>query len=117
MMNMMKALTTLRKKSIMNREQYLLTKLSEECMEIGKEALKIQQFGFNSYNPEEPNVSNKQRLINELNDLMAIIELLNEDTTLNYSPHDVDIAIKKDKVDKFYNLSSELGYCSKQHKP
>lgn len=101
----------------MNLEQYLLTKLSEECLEIGKEALKIQQFGMYSFNPEDPNMSNKDRLKHELNDLMAIIEMLNTHCDLDYQPCNESIITKIGKVEKFHELSKDLGYIQKQKAP
>ena len=51
----------------------LLYKLAEEAMEVGKEAMKAAQFGLDDYHEE---VSNLERLANELNDLIAVVRLL-----------------------------------------
>ena len=92
----------------MNREQYLLTKLAEECTEIAQDALKTQQFGFDSYNPDT-GIDNTQYLTNELNDLFAILEMLEESGCFKFTPCPNAILEKKDKVEKYLKLSQNLG--------
>lgn len=65
----------------MNLTQYLLGKLAEEAAEVAQMALKCQQFGLHDQYKEE---LNSERLRAELNDLMAVIELLNEASDLAY---------------------------------
>lgn len=97
-----------RMKFHMNREQYLLTKLAEECNEIAQDALKTQQFGFHSYNPDT-GINNTQYLTNELNDLFAILEMLEESGYFMFMPCPNAISEKKEKVEKYLKLSQNLG--------
>jgi hypothetical protein len=86
----------------MNKTQYLLTKLAEEASEISQAALKAQQFGFDSINPYNQ-YTNLESLHGELNDLWAIIEMLNENHNFMYAPSSDAIKLKKEKVEKFYH--------------
>lgn len=92
----------------MTYEQFLLCKLAEECTEIAQDALKIQQFGFDSFHPETK-MTNTEYLTNELNDLFAIIEMLNEHGYFNFQPDRDAIDAKKEKVLKYLQLSKQLG--------
>ena len=61
----------------MNYQQYLLTKLAEEASEVSQNALKACLFGYESKDPREINgQTNLEKLINEINDLMAVLYLL-----------------------------------------
>ncbi len=107
---------------MLNREQYLLTKAAEECSEISQilmSALKTQQFGMRENKPEEP--TNKERVHAEINDLMALIDMLNEECNLNYNRHDPwnaeQIAKKKERVNHWYNYSVPIGRVEKPEEP
>ena len=91
---------------MMNRLQFLLTKLAEEANEVGQMSLKVQQFGLDECYQEE---SNKERLHGELQDLFGIIDLLNEEFGFDFKPSKVAAHIKKQKVDKYYKYSQSLG--------
>lgn len=93
----------------MNKIQYLLVKLAEEASEISQIALKTAQFGVHEQCPGL-NETNIQRIDQEFNDLVAIVELINQE--LNSSEiHICDAFIerKKEKVNKYYNYSIECG--------
>jgi len=92
----------------MNREQYLLTKLAEECNEVAQMALKTQQFGMEEKHPDLT-LNNKERLHEELNDLNGIVKMLNDEFGFNYSPSNKQMIYKSRKVDKFYHYSVNLG--------
>lgn len=93
----------------MNYLQFLLMKLSEECNEVGKLAAKSMQFGLLSDFNGHFDKTNKELLHQELNDLNAIVQLLNKEFDFNYSPDQALINIKKVKVNKFLNHSLALG--------
>lgn len=84
----------------MNAVEYLLTQLSEECGEVAKEASKANRFGLDDVYPLKPELgSNRERIINELNDLQAVIEILQQRRVLPKKilcP--VKIASKKRKI-------------------
>ena len=93
----------------MTTEQYYLTKLTEECVEVAQIALKTQQFGMDEAMPGQP-FSNKQRCHQEIDDLMAIIEVLNSDHGFGYVQNREAIEAKKIKVLKYLTYSQELGF-------
>lgn len=94
----------------MNNEQYLLNKLDEECKEVGMAASKAMQFGLTSNNNGKLPLTNKEHLFHELNDLLATIELLNEECDLGFEPNKEAIEAKKLKVKQYRNLSKHLGF-------
>ena len=53
--------------------------------------------------------SNRERLHNEINDLLAIVELLNEEEGFDFTPDPDKIARKKEKVKYFREYSRSLG--------
>lgn len=92
----------------MNRQQYLLTKLAEEASEVAQIALKAQQFGLDYLHPKLLE-SNAARIRAELTDLLAIVDMLNEECLLSFLVHNDAIATKKEKVNKYYQYSIQLG--------
>lgn len=92
----------------MTREQLLLGKLAEEGVEVAQIALKAQQFGMNEVRAGQ-SLTNAQRVHQELDDLMAQIEMLNDECALGYVPNRERIEAKKKKVNLFAALSAELG--------
>lgn len=93
----------------MNKEQYLLLKLAEECTEVAQMCSKVIQFGLDEVYIDS---TNRQRLHNEINDLFTILGMLNGigfDYTL-----DQNYAIeKREKVLKYFNISKDLGAVDK----
>lgn len=92
----------------MNRLQLLLTKLAEEGSEIAQIALKTQQFGLHEVCPGQP-FSNAERTHQEIDDLMAIVEMLNDEYGFGYEPSRERRDAKKIKVNKYAAYSAELG--------
>ena len=92
----------------MTYEQFLLGKLAEECTEIAQDALKTQQFGFDSCNPDT-GLSNVEYLNNELNDVFAILEMLKDGGYYEFTPESQAIQAKKEKVLKYLEYSKNLG--------
>lgn len=94
----------------MNHLQYLLTKLDEECKEVGIICSKTIQFGYNSNNNGQLEFTNKELLHKEINDVLAIIDLLNEECNLGFA-YDIEaIKAKKEKVKQYKSISAGLGY-------
>lgn len=92
----------------MNFEQLLLLKLMEECTEVAKEAAKCMQFGMDEvYEPIGK--ANRERLADELNDVMAIIQMLNNGTNLRYTRDEEAIKAKIEKVLHYAQYSADLG--------
>lgn len=71
----------------MNYVEYLYTKLAEEASEIAQAAAKCNVFGEFNHNPVDRTApSNIVALNQELNDLYAVLSLLND----VYNPHHIE---------------------------
>ena len=93
----------------MNFEQYLLTKVAEECAEIAQIALKAQQFGLEN-KKDEDTPTNRERLSDEINDLFVILSMLDSNGYFSVDLWDKDRALTKQaKVFKFLGISKDLG--------
>lgn len=89
----------------MNRKEHLLVILMEECAEFQQAIAKVLRFGLFS---EYEGVENLQQIRFELNDILAIIAMLNEESIII----DMNVEMmerKKEKVEKYLKLSKELG--------
>ena len=93
----------------MNLLQHLLIKLTEEAAEVQQIALKSAQFGFQSSHPSETK-TNIERCHAVLNDLNAIVQLLNEEHGFSYIPNPAEIEKKKLKVKEYLQYSIDLGF-------
>jgi len=95
----------------MNREEHLLTVLSEECAEVIKEVTKSLRFGLNDHKPGNP-TSNAQRITNELGDLLGIMEMLIDENIIK-PPEKSSAENKKSKVEKYLKYSAHIGKLDK----
>jgi NTP pyrophosphatase (non-canonical NTP hydrolase) len=92
----------------MNRKEHLLTILAEECMEIGKECTKALRFGINDHHPTQTG-TNAQKINDEFNDLVAVIDMLNNEGHLDVNVDLEKIEKKKERVEKYLLYSKEHG--------
>ena len=76
----------------MTRAQILLDQLMEECMEVGIRASKAVRFGLTEIQKGQ-DLTNLDRLKLELNDLFAVVDLIEDE--LNYRVYDPDMIAKK----------------------
>ena len=95
-------------RSSVNKKEYLLTCLSEECSEIQKEVSKAQIFGLFDNNPET-NISNQKAIENEINDLLGVVELLIENLYLSN-----DYLSTKKIKNKITKIKKWMEYSKKQ---
>ena len=82
----------------------------EECAEVSQRASKALRFGLTDPAGKEPDqpYTNKDRLLMEINDLYAVIDMIFPDKEGPYlSP--MLIQDKKEKVEKYLKLSKKLG--------
>lgn len=86
----------------MNKTEYLLTTLSEECAEVTQRACKAIRFGLAEVQPGQQE-NNARRIERELADLMAVADMLG----LRISEDDKDAKIAK--VKKYMEYSREIG--------
>jgi NTP pyrophosphatase (non-canonical NTP hydrolase) len=76
---------------------FLLDKLQEEAAEVIQAVNKIRRFGENSKHPDR-DTTNKQDLVNELEDLLAILAALEYCKWLDLSPSQQNILHKTHKL-------------------
>lgn len=77
-------------------------------MEVGHAAAKALRFGLDDFGPNSEH-SNRGQIILELNDLIAVAELLKEEGLVDFTPNRRAIAVKKAKVRRYLELSKKLG--------
>lgn len=92
----------------MNLLQYYLGLLTEECNEVGQISSKCSRFGLLEQCPGLDQ-NNKARLHGEINDLLAVVEVLNEKFDFGFKPDPVAISDKRIKMEKYLHYSIELG--------
>ena len=90
----------------MNRQEHLMTILTEECSEVQQAITKALRFGLNE--GRDITCTNAERLRAELNDLLAMVEML-EAEGLDLSSDYTHRAAKKAKVEKYLLYSAECG--------
>lgn len=94
----------------MNRNQFILMKLAEECAEVAQRAIKSMQFGAEEVQKNSPSenkaaetfLTNKSRLSDELTDLFIMASLATEAGEV-----DVAASIVFDDVEKIQNRMKE----------
>lgn len=95
---------------IMNRNEHFLDILGEECVEVAKEVSKSLRFSLNEVMDGQP-LSNRERIMKELQDLYAVVILCYEEGILNELPL-VTLPIldaKRHKIEKYLLRSEEYG--------
>ena len=71
--------------------QTVMAVLQEECAEVIQAVSKINRFGMQG---EWQGVTNRQSLITEIGDVLAIIKVLMEETDINITERDIETAIE-----------------------
>lgn len=92
----------------MNRQEHLLTILSEECGEIAKEISKGLRFGLDDHHPTQVG-TNAEKINLEYNDLVAVLEMLNDEGILEVKLDRELIKRKKERVEKYLLYAKERG--------
>lgn len=93
----------------MNRTEYLLVQAGSECNEVAHRASKALHFGLQEVQPQQE-LTNAQRLVGEFVDLLAVMEMLEEEGLVQIPTGPElreQIAAKKDKVEKFIRFAAE----------
>ena len=76
---------------------YLLDKLQEEAAEVIQSVSKIRRFGEHNKHPER-DTTNKEELVNELEDLLAIVAALEYCKYLDLTPSQRNILHKTEQL-------------------
>jgi NTP pyrophosphatase (non-canonical NTP hydrolase) len=92
----------------MTRTEHLLTILAEECAEVAHRASKALRFGLEEVQ-EGQDLTNAERIKEELDDLSAIINMLGEEGALNITPNTLAILRKCQKVRHYLEYSKQCG--------
>ncbi len=74
----------------MRKIETVMAVLQEECAEVIQAVSKINRFGLNA---EWQGVTNKQALITEIGDVLALISVLIDETDININDEDIQKAI------------------------
>jgi len=85
------------------RTEHLLDILIEECAEVIQRATKAKRFGLEEVQPEQT-LSNMERIAYELNDVVAVADMLQCDWMDERA-----VDAKKSKVEHFLEYSKECG--------
>ncbi len=102
----------------MTRTQMLLTILMEECAETSQRASKGIRFTLEEIQPKQKEqLTNAQRLIQEFNDIVAMMEMLQEDGAIDKVIDRTAIAKKKAQVEKWMKHSVKMGTVERDVKP
>jgi hypothetical protein len=96
----------------MTRQEHLLTILGEEAVEVAKRCSKALRFGLDEVQPGQE-LDNQERLIEEVNDMAAVLQMLQAEGLLP-SPLTDDrmIEAKRAKVEHFLEYSKQCGTLS-----
>jgi NTP pyrophosphatase (non-canonical NTP hydrolase) len=88
----------------MTKEAEILNITLEECAEVIQAIAKCFRFGFDSYNPNNPNVTNKMRLEEEVGDTIAMFEILQEFGVVNSDAIKLAAKNKREKLKTWSNI-------------
>ncbi len=97
----------------MSRADYLLSHLAQECCEIAIRCTKAQMFGLDEIQPGQE-FTNRERIIHEICDMMAVGELLKDENIIPNETMDGGevgkrIEAKRTKANHFSDYSRQLG--------
>ncbi len=95
----------------MKKTEMLLTILGEECVETAQRVSKAIRFTLDEVQPEQK-LTNAQRIVYEFNDILAMMEILEEEGIFKNIIDREAINKKKIKVAKYLAYSAELGTIS-----
>ena len=71
--------------------QTVMAVLQEECAEVIQAVSKINRFGMHG---EWQGITNRQSLITEIGDVLAIIKVLMNETDINITEKDLELAVE-----------------------
>lgn len=92
----------------MNETEHLLTILFQECAEVQQRVSKALRFGLPEVQPGQDK-TNAERIIEELNDLYAVVVMLERAGALPPSADPAAIAAKEEKVLRYMAHARECG--------
>ena len=93
----------------MNKTEHLLTCLIEECSEIQHAAAKALRFGLDDHAPDGPVITNQDCIATECADLLAVIEMLEDEGIIPRLRTPESMHKKKDKVEEYMRYAIARG--------
>ncbi len=94
----------------MNLKEYILTCIGEEGGEVSQASSKCMRFGMTDNHPVHGEMHNVDSLVQEVNDLIAVVELLGERGFADTSRLN-DFGAKQVKKEKFYKYLDYAKQC------
>ena len=86
-----------------SKEKEALDILQEECAEVIQAVSKISRFGIDNYKPGKPK-TNREHFEEELGDLYAMIEILQEMDVVSWTNIERAAKAKKEKLKQWSNI-------------
>ncbi len=86
-----------------NREREVMNILSEECAEVIQAISKCHRFGLDNYKPGKPK-TNREHLEEELGDLLAMVDILQEMDVVSWTGIERAQAAKIEKLKKWSTI-------------
>jgi len=84
-----------------NKENEILLIAQEECAEVTQAISKVFRFGFDSVHNDK---TNKQRLEEEIGDLMCMFQLMDEKELIDWTRVSVAASMKREKLKKWSDI-------------
>jgi len=84
-------------------ENFLLLSLMEECAEVAQRCSKAIKFGLKEKQLDQ-NLTNNERLIDELEDLYGVAKVLQDEESINHTNFERVLA-KKPRLEKYFKYS------------
>ena len=96
----------------MTRTEHLLWILAEECAEVAQRASKAARFGLSEVQ-EGQKLTNKQRITQEIEDLIGVIFLMESENIIPFY-QEIGVADKQRKIEKYLKYSATVGTLDKE---
>lgn len=103
----------------LNKTEYLLVKLAEECNEVGQRATKALTFGLTevyqggdgSAYPNPGQLTTAETIMQEFADLSAVVRMLQDEKALhaNWPVFEAQMEAKRRKIEKYMEKSRARG--------
>ena len=85
------------------KENEIMDILQEECAEVIQAVSKVRRFGIDNYKPGKPK-TNREHLEEELGDLYAMIEILQELDVVSWANIEQAAEAKREKLKIWSNI-------------
>lgn len=94
----------------MNVDEYILSRLSEECCEVGQRVSKALNFGMTEVQSGQ-DLNNDERIAEEMKDVISVAIILQRrgQLTSEFMPTEEEIEAKLKRIKKYAKISVEQG--------